>query len=793
MTARAILHSIYSSSTTNQTSASDQTRNLIKKESVSASSDSKLRQKPNLKASSVARTLNSYVEIGQMVKALTLFQTLKNPKNFHWNVMIRGYTNNGQYEEAINFYYQMQNAGNLADNFTFPSVIKSCTKSLSLSQGLTIHGQIVKLGLPSDIYICNSLIAMYSKLGLLESAERLFIEMPIRETVSWNAMMEGYVSNGEGLKSLSLFRKLQEDFGVKSDELGVLSALEACCLESLPKKGKEIHCHIIRQCFELEIKVLTTLLDMYCNCGEIVYAERLFSLMPKENVVAWNVMINGYVLSNQHEMAFASFMKMQESDIEQNAITMVNLLPSLTQLRTLSHGKSVHGAAIRRGLLPHLFLETALNVMYAKNGELRSAKLLFDEMPEKSLVAWNVMISAYVQNEKNLEAIDIFLRLLMEQPLLKPDAFTISSIVPAYSELTSLPHGKQIHGYVFKLGYESNTLIQNSIIYMYARCGDLRDSRKVFDKMLCRDVVTWNTIILAYAFHGLGNNALDMFSDMKKLGFEPNESTFLSVLSACSVCGFIDKGWMYFDIMQKEHKVNPQIEHYGCLVDLLGRSGDLEKALQLIETMPVVPTSRIWGSLLTASRYNNNIQVAEVAAKRIFDIDHDNTGCYVILYGLYAGAGRWEDAERVRSLMKENGLQRTRGMSFVELNCKTSSFAAGDRSHNEIDTIQLVLDILSMQIGENATTLVTRFNPQDIVTMKANLPCRHSVRLAVSFGLISSALGTPVLVKKNIRICNDCHSAIKKISSFTGREIVVGDSSIYHHFNNGLCCCGDYW
>ncbi|XP_020581733.1 pentatricopeptide repeat-containing protein At4g35130, chloroplastic [Phalaenopsis equestris] len=793
MAARATLHSIHSSSISNPTSASDHTRNIIRKESAFASVDSKTRQTANHKASSLSWKLNSFIESGQMMKALTLFTTLNKPENFHWNLMIRGYTNTGQYEETMNFYYQMQQTGNLADNFTFPFLIKSCTKLPSFSQGLKFHGQLLKLGLHSDTYVCNSLISMYSKLGFFKFAEKLFLDMPTRETVSWNALMEGYVSNGEGLKSLSWFRKLQEDFGMKSDELGVLCALEACCLEILPKKGKEIHCHIIRQYVESDIKVLSTLLDLYCNCGEMLYAKRLFNMIPKENVVVWNVMINGYVLSNQHEMAVASFMNMRESDIEQNAITMVNFLPSLTQLRSLPHGKSVHGAAIRKGLLPHLCLETALTVLYAKNGELTSAKLVFDTMPEKSLVSWNVMISAYAQNNRSLEALNLFLLLMLEEPYLKPDAFTISSILPAYSELALLRLGKQIHSYVFKLGYESNTWIQNSIIFMYAKCGDLNESRKLFDKMLFPDVVTWNTIILAYGLHGLKKIALEMFSDMKKLNFEPTDSTFLSILSACSVSGFIDEGWMYFDIMQREHKINPRIEHYGCLVDLLGRSGDLKKAVEFIERMPVAPTSRIWGSLLTASRNNNNIRVAEFAAERIFELDHDNTGCYVILYGMYADAGRWEDAERVRSLMKKNGLHRTRGRSFVELNCKTWSFVEGDRSHFEIDTVQMVSDILSMEIGENAVTLSVRFNPEDIVRKKANLGSRHTVRLALSFGLISSAVGTPVLVKKNIRICNDCHSAIKKISSFTGRAIIVGDSSIYHHFNNGVCCCGDYW
>ncbi|KAK8917041.1 Pentatricopeptide repeat-containing protein [Platanthera zijinensis] len=800
MSARVILHCIYSSSAINRSSESNQRRNPMKigTSFSPANANRKQSQSPNFNSTSIARALISAVESGQMVNALTLFQTLRNPDNFHWNVMIRGYTNNGEHEEAIQFYSEMLCAGYLPDNFTLPSVIKSCAKLLSSIQGLKIHGHIFKLGLNSDIYICNSLIAMYSKLGRLESAEMVFLEMPARAVVSWNTMIDGYVSNGEGSKSLSCFRSMvEEDSGVKPDVVGAMSAIEACSMEILPKSGREIHCYIIRQQFESEIKVMTTLLDMYCNCGEMNNAERLFDVIPKENVVVWNVLINGYFLNGRPEMAVESLVKMEEFGMEPGVVTMVNLLPSLTLLRSSSYGRAVHGFSIRKGLLPHSVLQTAFTSMYAKRGELRSAKLLFDMLFEKSLVSWNVMIAAYVQNGKSMEAMSLFQLLLMEgEPLLKPDVFTISSIIPAYSELASLRQGKQIHGYVFKLGYHHNTLTLNSIMYMYAKCGDLKASTTVFDKMPLRgdDVVTWNTIILAHALHGFGKTALEKFSDMKRQArFQPNESTFFSVLSACSVSGLMNEAWMYYEMMQSEHNLHPQIEHYGCIVDLLGRAGELEKAMEFIERMPVTPTSRIWGSLLTAGRNNGRIEVAEFAAERILQLDHDNTGCYVILHGMYADAGRWDEAGRVISAMKANGLHRTKGRSFVELdhqNCNCCSFEEGERSHDEINTIELVSDILSAQIGEG-DGFTDKL--QDSGTKKSIRANRHSVRLAVCFGLISSAVGKPILVKKNVRICRDCHGAMKKISGFTGREIVVGDSRIYHHFKDGICGCGDYW
>nr|UPT48635.1 pentatricopeptide repeat protein AaPPR525 [Agave angustifolia]UPT48675.1 pentatricopeptide repeat protein AaPPR587 [Agave angustifolia]UPT49466.1 pentatricopeptide repeat protein AaPPR536 [Agave angustifolia] len=727
-----------------------------------------------------------------MDAALALFQAAEKPDTFIWNVMIRGYTNLGMFEKAIDFYYQMQAAGVREDYYTFPFVIKSCAALLSCDEGLKIHGKLFKIGLDSNLFICNSLIAMYAKMGLIDSAERVFSEMTTIDVVSWNSMIDGFVSNEEWWQSLSCFKKMQEDILMKPDRLAVISALEACSSTMSLGLGKEIHCNIIRQGFESDIKVRASLLDMYCKCGSMAYAERLFNTMIDRNIVIWNVMICGYAMNDQPHEAVACLTEMQADGMDPDTITMVNLLPACAQLRSKTYGKTVHGAAMRQGLIPHLVLETALIDIYCKCGELRLAELLFDQMAERSLVSWNTMIAGYVQNGQSMKALRLFLKLL-EDGAPKPDDFTISSIISAYAELKSLRHGEQIHGYAMKLGYGANNFVLNSIINMYARSGDLQGSRRVFDRMLCKDITSWNTIIMGCGIHGLGDTALDLFSDMKESCLQPDESTFVSVLSACSISGLVDEGWTHFDSMQKEFGIAPQIDHYGCMVDLLGRTGDLQQAIDFIEKMPLVPTARIWGALLTASRNNNNIEVAEFAAERIFALEHDNTGCYVLLSNMYADAERWEDVERMRGIMKEQGFQQTTGKSMVELNSKTSSFINGDRSHEESNTIHQVLNFLSRQIGEDADDPITAFKPVDKAARTENSPRKHSVRLAVAFGLISSTIGTPVLVKKNVRICVSCHNAIKLISRFSRREIIVGDSRIYHHFTDGFCSCGDYW
>ncbi|ONK72666.1 uncharacterized protein A4U43_C04F21820 [Asparagus officinalis] len=573
--ATAILQSFCNNSNTSQTSS------LPKQASISSSTNVKTKQPiSKLHNSVIARRLSSLTESGQMHEALSLFQSAKKPDTFIWNVMIRGYTNWEMFEDAIGLYYQMQAAGVRADHFTFPFVVKSITALSYSSEGLKIHGKLFKVGLDSDLYICNSLIAM----------------------------------------------KMQEGFAMKPDGLAVMSALEACSSTMSFELGKEIHGYIIRQRLDSEVKVRASLIDMYCKCANMFYAERQFNMITERNVVTWNLIIGGYAQNGQPYKAVDCFTKMQEDGEDSDSVTMVNLLPACAQLRSKSHGKAIHGATIRKGFTPHLALETAVIDMYAKCGELRLAKLTFDRMVERSLVTWNTMITGYVQNEQNVKALRLFLKLLNDGDL-EPDDFTISSIIPAYAEMKFLRDGKQIHKF---------------------------------------------------------------------------------------------------------------------------------------------------------------------AAERIFALEHDNTGCYVLLSNMYADAGRWEDVERMRLLMKEQGLHQTTGKSTVELDSKSRSFVNGDKSHDDSTTIYQVLQILSREIGEDAADSITVFKPID-KTIKENSPRRHSVRLAITSGLISSTVGSPVLVKKNVRICVSCHNAIKLISKFTKREIIVGDSRIYHHFTDGFCSCGDYW
>uniref|UniRef100_A0A0D9VP99 DYW domain-containing protein n=1 Tax=Leersia perrieri TaxID=77586 RepID=A0A0D9VP99_9ORYZ len=728
---------------------------------------------------------------GRMEEAADAFAAVRGgPDAFLHNVMIRGFADAGLPAEALAAYRAMLAAGARPDRFTFPVVVKCCARIGGLDEGRAAHAAVIKLGLERDVYTCNSLVAFYAKLGLVEDAERVFDGMPVRDIVTWNTMVDGYVSNGLGALALACFQEMHDVLELQHDSVGIIAALAACCLEFSLMQGKEIHGYVIRHGLEQDVKVGTSLLDMYCKCGEVAYAESVFATIPLRTVVTWNCMIGGYALNERPDEAFDCFMQMRAEDLQVEVVTAINLLVACAQTESSLYGRSVHGYVVRRQFLPHVVLETALLEMYGKVGKVESSEKIFGQITNKTLVSWNNMIAAYMYKEMYREAIALFLELL-NQPLY-PDYFTMSTVVPAFVLLGSLRHCRQMHSYIIRLGYGDNTLIMNAVLHMYARSGDVAASREIFDKMVSKDVISWNTMIMGYAIHGQAKIALEMFDEMKYNGLQPNESTFVSVLTACSVSGLVDEGWMHFNLMLQEYGMIPQIEHYGCMTDLLGREGDLREVLQFIESMPIDPTSRIWGSLLTASRNQNDIDIAEYAAERIFQLEHDNTGCYIVLSSMYADAGRWEDVERVRLLMKEKGLRRTEPRSLVEFHDMSCSFVNGDMSHSRSKTVHEVSDILSRKIGETDDTRNQSY-PVSLASRRTTMPNKHSARLAVVFGLISSEIGSPILVKKNVRICNQCHHALKLISKYSRRRIVVGDTKIYHEFSDGSCCCGDYW
>lgn len=472
-----------------------------------------------------------------------------------------------------------------------------------------------------------------------------------------------------------------------------------------------------------------------------------------------------------------------------------HILPSATKscaiLGRTDVGRSFHCVALKTGYDGDVFVGSSLVDMYAKCGEIWDARLLFDEMPDRNVVSWSGMIYGYAQLGEDEEALRMFKQALYEE--LDVNDFTFSSVVRVCGNSTLLELGKQIHGLCVKTSFESSSFVGSSLISLYSKCGVIEEAYRVFNEIPERNLGMWNAMLIACAQHAHTEKAMSLFKQMEDVGMKPNFITFLCVLYACSHAGLVEKGKYYFELM-KEYGIEPGAQHYASLVDLLGRAGKLQEALVIIKEMPVKPTESVWGAFLTGCRIHGNTELAAFAADRVFELGPVSSGVHVLLSNAYAAAGRWEDAARARKLLRDQGVKKETGLSWVEEGNKVHAFAAGDRCHARTEEIYKKLEELGEEMEREGYVADISFVLREVDGEEKKQTIRyHSERLAIAFGLITFPPDRPIRVMKNLRVCGDCHTAIKFMSKCSGRVIIVRDNNRFHRFENGICSCGDYW
>eukprot|EP01018_Ginkgo_biloba_P003212 Gb_06361 [translate_table: standard] len=568
--------------------------------------------------------------------------------------------------------------------------------------------------------------------------------------------------------------------------------LQVCIQKKALSEGKFIHAHMNEKGFGPGRFLQNKLMNMYVKCGNLEEARRVFDRMHKRDVFSWTVMISAYSGHGFYEEALTLFRQMQRTGTQPNQLTFASVLPACANLAALEQGMEIHDDIIRNGFQSNVILESALVDMYAKCGNINKARHVFDKMLQRNVVCWNTMIAAYTRHGFSQEALTLFHQ--MQRTGIQPDQFTFASVLPACANLGALEQGMDIHEQIIKGGFQSNVFVENALVDMYAKCGSIENARNLFDKMLKRDTVSWNAMIGGYAMHGYAKEALSLFEQMQSSGISPNHVTLVCILSACCHAGLVKEGWQYFKCMSEYYHIIPAMKHYVCMVDLLGRAGCLDEAQDFISKMPIKPDATVWRSLLGACRIHNNVELGEQVAEHLFELDPTNVGPYVLLSNIYAAAGRWDDSENVRRLMKDRKLKKQPGCSWIEVSKQVHSFLVGDRTHPQSQKIYAKLERLSRQMKEAGYLPDTRFVLHDVKKeQKEQILCHHSEKLAIAFGLISTSPGTTIRIIKNLRVCGDCHSATKFISKIVTREIVVRDANRYHHFKDGQCSCGDYW
>lgn len=716
----------------------------------------------------------------------------------------------------------MKAFGIYPDHNVFPSVLKSCTLIKDLRFGESVHGCIVRFGMDCDLYTCNALMNMYAKLEALAetgeqrfSAPKLFDGMPQRNQVSKFGSDLGSSVELSGrtvsLEVKSEGRMLLSDGNAKR-EVGGGDTLYSSQSNKLSNKLQVQVMGIDRNVNLISSREATPQIDAYREVDDkfngnvnkvfmhkedqrgtkVDSVRKVFDLMPKRDIVSWNTVIAGNAQNGMCEEALAMVKDMGNANLKPDSFTLSSVLPVFAEYVDVIKGKEIHGYAIRHGFDADVFVGSSLIDMYANCNRIKDSLRVFNLLPKRDAISWNSIIAGCVQNSMFDEGLIFFRQMLMGK--IKPVPVSFSSTIPACAHLTTLHLGKQLHGYIIRGGFEDNVFVASSLVDMYAKCGNIRIARWIFDKMEQHDMVSWTAMIMGYALHGHAPDAFSSFEQMEGEAVKPNYVSFMAVLTACSHAGLVDKAWKYFNSMTKKYDIAPGIEHYAAVADVLGRAGRLEEAYQFISSMHIEPTGSVWLTLLAACRVHKNVELAEKVAEKIFTVDPENMGAYVLLSNVYSAAKRWKDAVKVRTCMRDKGLKKKPACSWVEVKNKVHAFVAEDKSHPYYDRIIEALDVISEQMEREGYVPNTNEVLHDVEEeQKKYLLYHHSERLAIAFGIISSPAGATIRVTKNIRVCVDCHAAIKFMSKIVGREMIVRDNSRFHHFKDGECSCGDYW
>lgn len=689
--------------------------------------------------------------------------------------MLKFHSQRGALSDVLALFDQMQKLDVKPDAFVYPLLIKSAGKA-----GISFHAHLLKMGLDCDKYICNVIMDFYGKYGHIETARKLFDEIPDKSVADWNSIISGYWNWGNELEAKTLF-------------------------DLMPEKN---------------VITWTAMVTGYSKMKDLKNARMFFDEMPERSVVSWNAMISGYAQNGFTEQALSLFSEMLSAGIRPDETTWVAVISSCSSSGDPNLAGSVVNMVNAKGIRLNSFVKTALLDMYGKCGNLDMARKIFDElgvyrnlvtwnamiaaytragdlasarelfyqMPEKNIISWNSMIAGCQQNGQSAMAIELFKEMLANKGL-RPDEITMVSVISACGHLGALELGNWVVEFLTENQMKLSISGYNSLIYMYSKCGSMGQAKKIFQEMGTRDVISYNALITGFAAYGNGIEAVALLSKMKQESIEPDRITYIGILTACSHSGSLEEGRKVFESTQA-----PDVDHYACMVDLYCRVGKLDEAKRLIDCMPMHPHAGVYGSLLNASRVHKRIDLGEFAANKLFELEPENSGNYVLLSNIYASAGRWEDVDRIRGLMKKERVKKTTGWSWVEHAGKIHRFIVGDHSHElSLEIYRVLRDIKERMrnagyIADKSCVL------RDVEEEeKEEMVGTHSEKLAVAFAILVSEPGTIIRVVKNLRVCRDCHTAFKIISELEGREILVRDNNRFHCFKDGFCSCKDHW
>ncbi|XP_004505258.1 putative pentatricopeptide repeat-containing protein At3g23330 [Cicer arietinum] len=739
-----------------------------------------------------AKLIKSYSDLGFHKTAYKVFDQCPHPETTLCNAMMDGFLKNKEYNEVPKLFKMMGSCDIEMNSYTCVFALKACTGLLDNENGMEVVRMAVRKGFHLHQHVGSSMINFLVKLGNLDEARVVFDGMPERDVVCWNSIIGGYVHECLFKEAIKMFVEMIGS-GVRPSPVTLASLLKACGESGLKKLVTCVHAFVLALGMGDDVFVLTTLVDMYCNVGDTDSAFLVFNSMCSKNLISWNAMISGCVQNGMVPESFALFHRLVQSDDGFDSGTLVSLIRGCSQTSDLENGKAIHAYIIRKGLESNLVLSTAIVDMYSKCGAIKQATKVFRSMEKRNVITWTAMLVGLSQNGYAEDALKLFGQ--MQEENVSANSVTLVSLVHCCAHLGSLKKGKSVHAHLIRHGYAFNAVNISALIDMYAKCGKIHSAEKLFyNGFHLKDVILCNSIITGYGMHGQGHQALVVYDRMLEEGLKPNQTTFVSLLTACSHSGLVEEGRTLFHSMERDHNIKPSDTHYACFVDLLSRAGCLEEADALVKQIPVEPSTDVLEALLSGCKIHRNINMGIQIADRLISLDYLNTGTYVMLSNIYAEARKWESVNYIRGLMRIRGLKKTPAFSLIEVGNQVYTFFAGDDSHPGWADIKQLLENLRLEVEASGYVPDTSCVLRDVnESMKVQFLWGHSERLAIAFGLLNTPYGSLIRITKNLRVCVDCHTVTKYISKIVKREIIVRDANRFHHFINGECSCNGYW
>ncbi|KAL5562344.1 hypothetical protein UlMin_032091 [Ulmus minor] len=638
-------------------------------------------------------TMDFYMKSGYPDAAFGVFNSMNNIDSVSWNIMVFGYLDQGALGHGLSWFEKAQLDGFQPNISTLVLLVQAC-RGVEAKLGLKLHGCIIKGGFLDNYSVQNSLLSMYTEIDM-GGARKLFDEMSERDVISWSAMIKGYVHSGEAQVGLQMFVKMVSEVGIEPDGVIVVSVLKACASLRDATMGRLAHGLVISRGLDCDVFVGNSLIDMYSKCNDADSAYKVFNEMPRRNVVSWNSMVAGFVLNEKHLEALSLFRSMGEDGTGADQVSLVSILQTLKHLVEPLQCKSVHGLMIRRGYDSNEMVVNSLIDAYAKCSLIELARKLFDGMKRRDVVSWSSMIAGYTHFGRPEDAIAVFLE--MQRAGAKPNAVTIINLLEACSGLAELRTSKWAHAIAIRIGLAAEVAVGTAIVDMYSKCGVIEASRRVFDQILDRNIVSWSAMIAAYGMNGLAHEALALHDEMKLHNLKPNMVSTLCVLSACSHGGLVEEGLSLFNSMVQDHGIEPRLEHYSCVVDMLARAGKLSAAIDFIKKMPQGLDGNgasAWSAVLSACKSYKNSEVGMEAAARVLEIEPLNSMGYLLASSVCAAGGLWLEAANMRRLVKERGVKVVAGYSLVHIGSKSCKFVAGGNSHSQAAQIYSMVEML---------------------------------------------------------------------------------------------------